>query len=84
MAISFSCKVNDPHTESLLLFLEDLLGDNEEHKLEVLSCAKQWLQLDTPAVFNRGDARRSLSLRVVADGPSQDVLEPSQSLSLHL
>jgi len=69
MAIRFSCEVTDPHTEALLLFLDDLLGDNEEHKLAVLSCAQQWLRLDTPTVFNRGDARESLSLRVVADHP---------------
>jgi len=46
--IRFSCEVTDPHTEALLRFLDDLLGDNETHKLEVLSCARQWLEVNTP------------------------------------
>ena len=37
-----SCELTDPHTEALLLFLDDLLGDNEAHKVQVLSCARQW------------------------------------------
>jgi hypothetical protein len=69
MSIQFYCELTDPHTEALLLFLEDLLGDNEVHKLEVLSCARQWLEMEykKPSAFNRGDAHEKFSLRVEAD-----------------
>jgi len=77
MSIRFSCELTDPHTEALLLFLDDLLGDNEAHKLQVLSCARQWLELEDkvpPTAFTRGDVHEKPSLRVVAD---QDVLVSS-------
>ncbi|MGA3373526.1 MAG: hypothetical protein ABSC48_17395 [Terracidiphilus sp.] len=69
MSIRFSIEVSDPHTENLLRYLEDALGDNYVHKLEVLSCAQQWLELEdkTPTVFNRGDSQKSLSLLLVPD-----------------
>jgi hypothetical protein len=67
MPIRFTCEVTDPHTEALLRFLEDLMGDNEAHKMEVLSCAMQWLRMGTPTVFNRDDAHESQSLRLVDD-----------------
>jgi hypothetical protein len=65
MAIRFTCEVSDPHTEALLRFLDDLLGNNEAHKLEVLSCARQWLEMDTPTVFSRDDRHESQSLQLV-------------------
>jgi hypothetical protein len=34
MSISFSCELTAPHTEALLVFLDDLLGDNEAYKLK--------------------------------------------------
>lgn len=69
MSICFTVEVDDPHTENLLRYLEDALGDNQAHKLEVLNSARQWLELEdkTPTVFNRGDAREKVSLLLVAD-----------------
>ena len=74
MSIRFSMEVADPHTENLLRYLDDALGDNAAHKLEVLSCARQWLELKTPTVFNRGDSRAKSSLLVVSDETGSDVL----------
>jgi hypothetical protein len=76
MSIRFTCELADPHTESLLLFLEELLGDNEEHKLQVLSCAQQWLEMRVPSIFNRGDAHVKSSLLLVGDRYVPDVPEP--------
>ena len=72
MSIRFSVELNDPHTEALLRYLEDVLGDNYVHKLEVLSCARQWLELEdkTPTAFNRGDARIKSSLLLIVDDDS--------------
>lgn len=74
MPIRFTCEVTDPHTENLLRYLEETLGDNEVHKLEVLSCARQWLEMEykTPTVFTRDGGRESLSLQLVdgSDDPA--------------
>lgn len=71
MSIHFSCELTDPHTEALLTFLDELLGDNEAHKIQVLSCARQWLELEEkvpPAAFlSRADAHEKSLLRVEAD-----------------
>jgi hypothetical protein len=72
VSIRFSCELTDPHTENLLRYLEDTLGDNYVHKLEVLNCARQWLELEdkVPPAFTRGEAHTKSSLVVEAD---QDV-----------
>jgi hypothetical protein len=86
MSIRFSLELTDPHTENLLRYLDDALGDNYAHKLEVLSSARQWLELEDriPTVFTRGEAHTSLSLRVVDDERPQDAVELSRQPSLTL
>jgi len=81
MSIKFSCELTDPHTESLLRFLEDILGDNDAHKLEVLSCARQWLEMDAPMAFTRGNAHMKSSLLLVDDeiAPHASPLAPQPS-----
>jgi hypothetical protein len=84
MTIRFSVELDDPHTENLLRYLDDALGDNYVHKLEVLSCARQWLELDAPTVFTRDPAHTKLSLLCVADEKVPDSFSPSQKPSLSL
>jgi hypothetical protein len=72
MSIRFSVELDDPHTENLLRYLEDALGDNYVHKLEVLECARQWLELHAPTAFNRGESHEKLSLLLVADEKALD------------
>jgi len=72
MSIRFSVELDDPHTENLLRYLETALGDNEVHKLEVLDCARQWLELHAPIAFNRGESHVKSSLLLVADHDVQN------------
>ena len=83
MPIRFSVELTDPHTEALLIFLEDQLGDNEAHKLSVLSCARQWLELHAPTAFNRGDAHEKSSLVVETDESVLDASSPAQTQPQH-
>jgi hypothetical protein len=75
MTIRLSVELDDPRTENLLRYLGDALGDNYAHKLEVLSCAREWLELEDkiPTPFTRGDAHLSSSLLLVADEKAPDV-----------
>jgi hypothetical protein len=86
MSIRFSVELTDPHTENLLRYLEDALGDNYAHKLEVLDCARQWLEMEDriPPAFTRDEDHRSLSLLVVDGEQPQDVVELSRRPSLAL
>lgn len=77
MSIHLSMEVRDPETENLLRYLEAEFGDNWAHKLEVLSCAKQWLELDFPTAFTRDDAHRKFSLLVSDD--EKDLVSSSLS-----
>jgi len=67
MSIRFSVELNDPPVENLLRYLKDQFGDNEVHKLEVLSCARQWLQLEAPTVFTRGEDHTLPSVLLAID-----------------
>jgi hypothetical protein len=64
MSIRFSVEVDDYHTENLLRYLESVFGDNEAHKLSVLDCARQWLELEdkTPPIFTREGGHTLLSV----------------------
>jgi hypothetical protein len=44
--LSVNAQVDDPETEALLTYLEDRLGHNLMDKLDLLSCARQWLELE--------------------------------------
>lgn len=82
MSICFSVEFDAPGTETLLRYLEDRFGDNNVHKLEVLCCARQWLELDAPTAFTRGDAHTKSSLLLVADEKAPDALPLSQMHSV--
>jgi hypothetical protein len=44
--LSVNAQVEDPETEALLTYLEDRLGHNSMDKLDLLSCAREWLELE--------------------------------------
>jgi hypothetical protein len=44
--LSINAQVEDEETERLLTYLEDRLGNNLMDKLDLLSCARQWLELE--------------------------------------
>jgi hypothetical protein len=44
--LSVNAQVDDPETERLLTYLEDRLGNNVMDKLDLLSTARQWLELE--------------------------------------
>ena len=46
--LSINAQVEDEETERLLTYLEDRLGKNRMDQLDLLSCARQWLELEVP------------------------------------
>jgi hypothetical protein len=57
-------------TRTLLIYLEDRLGHNSMDKLDLLSCARQWLELEDkiPTAFTPYRAHEKQSALSVAAG----------------
>jgi hypothetical protein len=51
MTIRFQAQIDDPHTESLLLWLEERYGMNWVLKIQALHTAERWLTLRVPGGF---------------------------------
>jgi hypothetical protein len=72
--LSINAQVEDEETERLLTYLEDRLGKNRMDQLDLLSCARQWLELEDkiPTAFSPYVPREKQSALSVA-GDCEDV-----------
>lgn len=67
--LSVNARVEDEETEALLIYLEQRFGNNHIDKLELLSTARQWLELEDkiPTAFTPYQRRLSSHPSVAAD-----------------
>ena len=63
MTIRFQAQIDDPHTEALLLWLEERYGTNWVLKIQVLHAAESWLALRAPGGFT-GEEKSQVHLCV--------------------
>jgi hypothetical protein len=68
--LSVNVQVEDHETEALLTYLEGRFGQNSMDKLDLLTCARQWLELEdkNPTAFTPYRAHEKQSALSGASG----------------
>ena len=82
MSIHLTMQVDDPETESLLIYLESRFGSNNVHKVRALKLAQGWLELMSPGAFSGEEPAKSL-LVSQAHAMFSASQSPSDKLSPH-